>query len=608
MLSYLLAAAGVLLLMRMLAVSSRSGVLMLAAVLALGGGLAMLSPPRPVGDSRDHVAMATALAHFTPPRSVSGAQRSWFYALTAAPFVRAVATLGRDPQSGFTALNLLLLAGVAVLLVRRISTIAAVLLAAGPILWWIDKPHPEVFLFASIAAAFVFIGTAPWLAILALGFASAQEPAVVPALLAALVFAALPTGFANRRVWIAAAVALFLAALNPLSQYAWQGGSIRALLPISPHLPLARELLSTPFDPNIGIFVHAPLVTAVAALALVLALVRAPRQVFTVANGVVIGIGVLFILVFTQMLNVNSGGTPGPSRYGLWLLPVAIPVLEAAPSGLALRALTAASVVWCTIFFAPSRPENYLQPTRLATFLWQRWPAADDPLVEIFSERISGSQPAPEPPLATPGCEKVLIVGRGSGSPTAWPGRCEAQTAPPFCREVGVLCYANRSNGGYAYSRLPVLWSHAPAESMPRRGHPDPIAVATGNVAPFAAVGLGAGWSYLEELPDRDIRWRWMNEQAELGVETYEPVGVRLRVDTRAQTRPRRLRISMPAGDIATWIVTPTRATFETGTFQLPGGPTVIRFESLDGADKADGEDARRLSIAIFGIRVFTAP
>jgi hypothetical protein len=143
---------------------------------------------------------------------------------------------------------------------------------------------------------------------------------------------------------------------------------------------------------------------------------------------------------------------------------------------------------------------------------------------------------------------------------------------------------------------------------MPRRGHPDPIAVAAGNAAPFAAVGLGAGWSYLEELPDRDIRWRWMNEQAELGVETYEPVGVRLRVDTRTHARPRRLRISMPAGEIATWIVTPTRATFETGTFQLPAGPTVIRFESLDGADKADGEDVRRLSVAVFGIRVFTAP
>ena len=608
MLSYVLVAAGVLLLMRMLAVSSRSGVLMLAAVLALGGGLAMLSPPRPVGDSRDHVAMATALAHVAPPRPVSGAQRSWFYALTAAPLVRAFEALGRDPRSGFTALNLLLLAATAVLLVRRVSTIAAVLLAGGPILWWIDKPHPEVFLFAAITAALVFIRTAPWLAILALGLASAQEPAVVPALLATLVFAALPTGFSSRRVWVAAAAALLVAALNPLYQYARQDGEVRAVLSIDPHLPLARELLSTPFDSNIGIFVHAPLVTAVAALALVLALVRTPRQVLTTAHGVVLGIGALFILMFTQMLNVNSGGTPGPSRYGLWLLPVAIPVLEAAPPALALKALTAASVVWCTIFFAPSRPENYLQPTRLAAFLWQRWPAADDPLVEIFAERVSGSQPAPEPPLATPGCEKVLIVGRGSGSPTAWPGRCEAQTAPPFCREIGVLCYANRSNSEYAYSRLPVLWSHSPAESMPRRGHVDPIAVATGHMAPFAVVGLGAGWSYLEELPDRDIRWRWMNDQAELGVETYEPVGVRLRIDTRAHARPRRLRISMPAGEIATWIVTPTRATFETGTFQLPAGPTVIRFESLDGAEKAEGDDVRRLSVAIFGLRVFTAP
>jgi hypothetical protein len=99
-----------------------------------------------------------------------------------------------------------------------------------------------------------------------------------------------------------------------------------------------------------------------------------------------------------------------------------------------------------------------------------------------------------------------------------------------------------------------------------------------------------------------------MNDQAELGIETYEAVDVRLRVDTRSHGRPRRLRISMPAGEIATWIVTPTRSRFETGTFQLPAGPTVIRFESLDGADRIEGEDTRRLSVAIFGLRVFTAP
>ena len=421
MLAYALVVAGALILARMLAVSSRSGTLMLAAVVTLAGGLALLAPPRQVGDSRDHVAMATAIAHASAPPP-SEVRRAWFYALTAAPFVRAAETAGRDPRSGFTALNLLLLAGAAVLLVRRVSTIAAVLLTVGPVLWWIDKPHPEVFTVSLIAVAFVFIGTAPWWSILALGLASAQEPALVPALAAALIFAALPAGFADRRVWIAAAGALLLAALNPLYQYLRYGVGLRALMGGNPHLPLARELLSTPLDPNIGIFVHAPLLTATIALALVLALVRAPRQVFTPKHGAVLAIGALFVLMFTQMLNMNGGGTPGPSRYGLWLLPVAIPILEAAPPAAALRLLTAASAVWCVIFFAPERPENYLQPTRLAAMMWQRWPAADNPLVEIFSERVSGSQPAPEPPLATPGCEKVLIIGRGSGSPTVLAG------------------------------------------------------------------------------------------------------------------------------------------------------------------------------------------
>jgi hypothetical protein len=607
MISSALVVVGVLLLMRMLAVSSRSGTLMLVAILAIGGGLAMLSPPRPVGDSRDHVAIATAFARASPPPSTD-LRRSWFYALTATPFVRAVEAVGRDPRSGFTALNLVLLAGAAAILVRRVSTVAGILLAAGPILWWIDKPHPEVFTFALIATAVVFLGVAPWWSILALGLASAQEPAIIPALVAVLVFAALPAGFANRRIWMAAGAALVLAALNPLYQFARHGGGLASVFRGHPHLPLARELLSTPFDPNIGIFVHAPLVTAAILLALILALVRAPRQVFTPRTGVVLAIGALFVLMFTQMLNINSGGTPGPSRYGLWLLPLAIPVFEAAPPSAALRLLAAASVIWCTIFFAPARPEHYLEPTRLANLLWHRWPAADNPLVEIFSERVSGSQPAPQPPLATAGCEKVLIIGRGSGSPTAWPGRCEPQTAPPFCREVDVLCYANRSSDGYAYSRLPLPWTRTPAESMPGRGHTDAIAVATGNGAPFAVVGLGAGWSYLEELPERDIRWRWMNDQAEMAIETFEPIGVRLRVDTRSFERPRRLRVSTLAGEIATWIVTPTRATFETGTFELPAGPTVVRFESLDGADKGEGDDSRRLSVAVFGIRVFSAP
>jgi hypothetical protein len=171
------------------------------------------------------------------------------------------------------------------------------------------------------------------------------------------------------------------------------------------------------------------------------------------------------------------------------------------------------------------------------------------------------------------------------------------------------LCYANRTNGEYAFTRLPVLWAPPAETAPPPKSRIDPLAVAVpeGQTA-FAGVAMGAGWSYLEELPERDIRWRWMNDQAELAVVTHEAGGVRLRVDTRSYARPRRLRISMPLGDIATWIVTPTRTTFETGTFQLPAGPTILRFDSLDGADRAEDGDTRRLSVAIFGIRVFAAP
>jgi hypothetical protein len=607
--AYSLVVVSVLILLRTLTVSSRSAVLIFAAIVGLGGGLAMLSPERHVGDSHEHVAMATAVAQGASPRAPSAEGRikpSWFYAFIAAPIVRVVETAGGSPHTAFTFLNVLLLAATGALLARRVSAAAAVLLAAGPILWWLDKPHPDVFTFSMMAAAMVLLTSAPWWSLILLGLATAQEPLAGVALAAALISAALPVGFADRRVWLAAGISVVLAFIAPLYRLARMGTLGLSLSDIDFHLPLARELLTTPFDPNVGIFIHAPLLTAALIVALVLALVRAPGQVFTTKSATALAIGGLLIVMFTQTTNMNSGGTPGPSRYGLWLLPLTIPLLEAVPPAAALRVLAAGALVWSVTLFAPARPENYLQPTRIGAALWQRWPAADNPLAEIFSERVSASQPAPQPPLATPACEKVLIIGRGSGSPTGWPGRCEPETAPPFCREVGVLCYANRTNGEYAFTRLPVLWA-PPAEAALPRTDPLAVAVPEGQTT-FAGVAMGAGWSYLEELPERDIRWRWMNDQAELAVVTHEAAGVRLRVDTRSYARPRRLRISMPLGDIATWIVTPTRTTFETGTFQLPAGPTILRFDSLDGADRAEDGDTRRLSVAIFGIRVFAAP
>jgi hypothetical protein len=430
-------------------------------------------------------------------------------------------------------------------------------------------------------------------------------------MLAAMLFGWVTFGIQDRRVWIAAAVGLVLAALNPLYHFMLGNGAWRQAYDIDLHWPLARELLTASLDPNVGILIHNPFLTAAVIIALFLALSRAPRQLFTPAHACVLVIGALFVLISTQTMNVNSGGTPGPSRYGLWLLPIAIPVLAAAPPTTALRIVAAVSLVWSAIFFAPKLPENYLRPTALARTLWQRWPAVDNPLVEVFAERVSGSEPAPEPPLASPGCDKVLIVGAGGGSATRWPARCEPAAAPPFCREVDVLCYANRSSGAYGFIRLPGTWSRSRSMPDERTAGPraDPIAIAPGgSSAAFAAVRMGAGWSYLEEIAADEVRWRWMGDQAELAVVAHEPVSVKIRVDTRAHERPQRIRLSIDDGEIAMWTVTPNRSIFETGPFRLSSGLSLVRFDSVDGADPSNSGDGRRLSVAVFGIHVIVGP
>ena len=83
--------------------------------------------------------------------------------------LRVVETAGGSPHAAFTIVNVLLLAATAALLARRISTTAAVLLAAGPILWWIDKPHPDVFTFCTITAGIALMGHAPWWSLMLFG-------------------------------------------------------------------------------------------------------------------------------------------------------------------------------------------------------------------------------------------------------------------------------------------------------------------------------------------------------------------------------------------------------------------------------------------------------
>jgi hypothetical protein len=170
----------------------------------------------------------------------------------------------------------------------------------------------------------------------------------------------------------------------------------------------------------------------------------------------------LFLLAFTQAENINSAGTPHPSRYGLWLVPLTIPALAWTWGALLRRGrlqvgalVIAASGVYSAYAYQPRWPEQNLNPTPFAGWLWTHWPALSNPLPEVFAERVSGVDGRHTLPVATAGCEKVILAGNDRGS-VAWPLPCRPAPLPAWCRGPEVLCYANRTSSGYAFSPAPA--------------------------------------------------------------------------------------------------------------------------------------------------------
>lgn len=62
----------------------------------------------------------------------------------------------------------------------------------------------------------------------------------------------------------------------------------------------------------------------------------------------------------------------------------------------------------------------------------------------------------------------------------------------------------------------------------------------------------------------------------------------------------------MAVGDteVATLLISTDRGEYQTSTFMLPPGSSVIALESLDGSETPADGDARRLSIAVFRVEL----
>jgi hypothetical protein len=435
----------------------RASSLTIAAALVV---VALAAPSGPSGDSVEYVALARQIAHqftvtFSPaeahaagvsePRFVAADGRQdlwhfWFFPALAAPFVWVTDALELDPHRGFALFNALLLSATAVLLADRIGLLWTIVFVAGPIVWWVPRAQVEVFTFSAVAAGCLSLPWRPALAAFLFSLASTQNPPVVVAVIVAAVRAVIrPPRKRGEFVWLGAAV--LCAALHPV-YYLWHLGRLTPLVAESEwRLPTLRAALSPVVDLNLGLLWCAPVAAVVILWSLTL-----KRDI--VWRAILVFFAVAFLMSFAQAPNVNHGGTPSLSRYALWLIPLPLLVLDPAPRGRRVAALAVITAAWTVLFFRPTLPQSHLRPSALAQWVWQSHPGWDNPLPEIFAERLRHAEPA-HTVAATGNCAKVLTTEG------VWPIGCLGVPPPDQCVSPGAICYANEtSGGGYEFVRV----------------------------------------------------------------------------------------------------------------------------------------------------------
>jgi len=383
----------------------------------------------------------------------------WLYSAMAAPFVWLASVLRLNPLAGFTPLNVAMLAAAFGLVWDRLGRGVTWLVMTGPIIWWIDKAHADAFVFATLLVAFVRWRDAPALALVSLGAASAQYPPIAP-LIPMFAAAMLLTNRGSRRAgswWSGAVLAIFLAALHPLYNFWLIGRPSPFLLTTNRQLPSLSEFGAVLVDPAIGVLANFPGLSLALVTSLVLLVWRAPGRLASAETALALAAGGLFLLSFTATSNLHHGGTPGMSRFALWLIPLALPLIRLAEEAggrrvaASLAAIALASFAWSAFAFHPKHAELSREPTWLADYLWTRHPGWNNPAPEVFGE-INGTDDL-RLPVATRQCEKALLIGRGREGGT-WPIPCYPAPIPARCLEPGVLCYANGRGARVDYVKV----------------------------------------------------------------------------------------------------------------------------------------------------------
>jgi hypothetical protein len=503
-----------------------------ALLTALVAGLAVQATPCLVGDGPEYVAMAYNLAQgrlpsltseelkevarqlpsglqryelkLTELRAADGRQEfyhSWAYPLAAAPFVRVAQWLGQPLLSAFTVLNSTILLVAALIVFPRFGPRVTLLILGGPILWWVDKAHGEIFTVCLLLAALALLPERPGLSLTLQGMVGLQNPTLGVGLVASGLWLWHRKRLSEPGTRLGLAVGLGLLLAGPSYSF-WRVGHASPLSrTVLPHWPSGAEFGAVLFDSNLGLAFAWPTLVLATGLA-VLATARSRTLRLHLDSAILLSAaGMVVLFAVTQPANLNHGGTRGVSRYALWLVPLAAPLLalfdrSSRWARFTLSGLAAGSLALALGDYQPQQAQRYVQPTPAAAWLWRRFPALTNPLPEVFAERTAGFEGPGVLPSATPGCEKALLVVDQTATGW-WPLWCRPAEVPKACAAIGSYCYANRTAGGLAF---------APAPAQPAFAGQKPVAWAWGGAPSDAAVRLLAGlpWDSLRLADPRN--------------------------------------------------------------------------------------------------------
>lgn len=465
---------------------------LLLAAFTLIASLAVVATPRRTGDAHQYIAMTQRLAVGQPPwldqqdqARFAGWMRShtqnpgfvagstafqqptlihdgvlefshfWLYPLLVSPVWAILCRLHIDPLAAFPIMNAIFLAAAIVAVCKAYGTIAALILVASPLVWFVARAQVEMFTVALLMLAMCAARSGLWAwGAVFLGLAATQNLPIalaIPIFWCAGLAEQLPAKGTFRakvtlrsllftKATLLTALAIGVAMLHP-AYYLWRLGVFTPQQlngGISGVWPELLRLLAPITNPEIGFAWWLPAQFFLASLGILWLLRdifwgKRPEAHLLRTVAVAGAMALWLLLVFSQTTNVNSGGTVHVSRYALWLLPLSLPgaavvIDKLSPRwGTVILGVLIALVLLNISYFRPNQPERYVEHSPQATWLIANAPGLYWSLPEIFAERTLHLDGGPRTSAATPDCHVILVA---DSSPTS------CQIAPDEAREI----------------------------------------------------------------------------------------------------------------------------------------------------------------------------